>query len=247
MSGYYNQFTDDVKTGDVILFSGDLLTGQMLKFFTNSKWNHGGIAIRIDDDKVVKEGGSLCIFEINTDQKIDVITGNSSVGIGVFSFDSVMKIYHTFYIRRLDERYRDIFISNFMDFYKNSSSLKFNKKIKKFMGGWAGIALDTDTEEDGVFCTEMMAMCYEFCFGEHISSILSIPFLERQICTPSHYISTSSPLSIYFTNDDVIRRPNKVSKLSTLTLILVMTLIGVSIIILSIIILNKIIEWKNKD
>ncbi len=38
--------SNTVKTGDVILFSGNTPTGFLLRTFVSSEWNHSGIAVR---------------------------------------------------------------------------------------------------------------------------------------------------------------------------------------------------------
>src|ERR1700722_17457012 len=65
---------DQIKTGDVLLFSSNSATGFLLRTLSNSQWNHVGVAIRLippeDDTQEYKisldEEGKLYILETNT-------------------------------------------------------------------------------------------------------------------------------------------------------------------------------------
>jgi hypothetical protein len=45
----YKDIRDQLKTGDLILFSGKSPIGRMIRLFSNSKWSHLGMVIKVDD------------------------------------------------------------------------------------------------------------------------------------------------------------------------------------------------------
>src|SRR3990170_2418898 len=77
-----------IKTGDVILFSGNSPTGFLLRTFVSSEWNHTGIAVRFVTDEngekaiSLTEEGELYVLETNTWTRQDAITGQDVIGAG---------------------------------------------------------------------------------------------------------------------------------------------------------------------
>jgi len=178
------------------------------------------------------------VFEINNGNEVNVMTGSIENDMGFFNFENVMKKYHTVGVRRLRNTFRDNFVNYVMSFYRSHMNLKFNKKIFKFVGGWTSLPFETNVVEDGVFCTEMMAMCYEYCFNDRISSILSIPPLMRQTCIPRHYTYSESPMSKYFAGPEVLfmTKPSSViSRLTFITSILLILFLVIILVIVSIV------------
>ena len=60
-----NALKRDLKTGDIILFSGKSLISRMIRLFTFSRWSHIGLVIR---DRRTDE---LLLWEATTDNIVD--------------------------------------------------------------------------------------------------------------------------------------------------------------------------------
>ena len=46
---YYESIRSNIKTGDLILFSGNFTSSKVIKFFSKSKWTHIGIVIKFTE------------------------------------------------------------------------------------------------------------------------------------------------------------------------------------------------------
>ena len=102
-----------IKTGDVVLFSGNTATGFLLRTFVSSEWNHSGIAVRFTTDPVTNtktisltEEGELFILETNTGVRKDAVYDIDVIGAGFSKTDWVMKRYNKLAVRRLHDIFR---------------------------------------------------------------------------------------------------------------------------------------------
>lgn len=231
------------KSGDIIMFSGNLLTGNLLKFFTDSKWNHAGIIVWIDESngrKIITENsGSCCVLEINSSKRIDRYTGQLNDGIGFSYFYDIINKYHSYSIRQMNDEMRTTFINNVIPFFKSNSKLKYSKTPSKFINCWLGIEKVSDIDNDGVFCTEMMAICYSYCFRIEISKIMNLPNLVSELCVPNIYSPLFTPNSKYFSPYLINVRIRHEKILSTLVIVLALTIVVVLLIILVMLILSS--------
>ncbi len=67
----YSEIRGDLKTGDIVLFSGKGLVSAGIKAVTNSEWSHVGMVLR------VPEYNFVCIWESTTLNKIEDLTTNT--------------------------------------------------------------------------------------------------------------------------------------------------------------------------
>lgn len=220
-----------IKSGDVVLFSGNLLTATMLKWGTGSRWNHAGIGIWLDDGVPTIDTGRLYIFEINTTPRYDVVSGEVQTGIGFTNIDTTLEIYNTIGVRSMDDSYRPQFIARILDFYHENRILQFNSNTMKFIRGWFGFRGKTNINEDGVFCTEMMALAYSYCLNKSIDRILRIPDLTPDICIPAAYTHKRSPSSSVFPYPEFIIKYRNEYFLNSVIILIVVTIILVLIAI----------------
>lgn len=220
---------ETVRTGDILLFSGNTPTGFLLKTFVSSPWNHSGIAIRFKESNdhtkpqeiSLTNEGTLYVFETNTGDRIDDIYGDSIVGAGFSRADWVFPKYNKISVRRLRDIFRtEELIQRTMDFSNKYRGHKFPGSSIPFLSVWLGIQLSNPPETDHpeMFCSELMAHYYNYCVGpiyERITKISIGNDLTRlfgsgspnteDMYTPGHYSPDVTPnASIFINKDEVI-------------------------------------------
>lgn len=221
-----------IKTGDVMLFSGNTPTGFLLRTFVSSEWNHSGIAIRfvtVPDpinpsgfrkEISLTEEGDLYILETNTGVRTDDIFGCDVMGAG-FSRDMwVVNKYNKIAVRRLHEVFRTHELAELtLDFANRYRGSRFPSGGLPFIGVWLGIPLsDKDPDLNEMFCSELMAHYYAYCIGPQYEKVTGIPFngklstlfgsdapKSEDMFTPGHYTCTNTPnASIFSGNEEII-------------------------------------------
>jgi hypothetical protein len=221
-----------IKTGDVLLFSGNSPTGFLLRTFVSSEWNHSGIAVRfitIPDEnstdgfkKVVSltNEGELYILETNTGIRKDDIYGHDIVGAGFSKAEWVFMKYNRIAVRRLHDIFRNDDLSELtIDFASRYRGYKFPGSSLPFIGVWLGIQLiDKNNTTNEMFCSELMAHYYTHCIGPQYEKVTGIPFdgtlsalfgkgspNTEDMFTPGHYSSINTPnASIFSSNDEIV-------------------------------------------
>jgi hypothetical protein len=231
--------TFGIKSGDVVLFSGSLLTATALKWGTGSRWNHAGIGVWIENGIPTIDRGQLFIFEINTTPRYDVISGEYQTGIGFTDLDTTLEIYNTIAVRTMEDLYRPQFVKNILDFYYCNRGLQFNSNTMKFIRGWLGIKGETDIYEDGVFCTEMMAYAYSYCLNRPIDWILKIEDITPEVCVPSSYTYKKSPRSRVFPYPEYTIKYKNEYFINAVIILVVITIILILIAIVLTILADK--------
>lgn len=84
----YDQIRGDLKTGDVVLFSGRGLFSLGIRIGTGSKWSHVGMILRLDDFDFV------CLWESTTLSNIaDLSTGQRTKGVQLVGMMDRIKDY----------------------------------------------------------------------------------------------------------------------------------------------------------
>ncbi len=72
----YAQLRPKMQTGDLILFSGKSRTSAGIKWFTDSRWSHVGMVVRLEDWDIVLLWESTTLTDLR-----DVITGKARRGV----------------------------------------------------------------------------------------------------------------------------------------------------------------------
>jgi hypothetical protein len=220
-----------IKTGDVLLFSGNSPTGFLLRTFVSSEWNHSGIAVRFTtkiDEKTklpvktisLTEEGELYVLETNTGVRRDNIHNVDIIGAGFSEAEWVFKKYNRIAVRRLHDVFRTKELARLtMIFANKTRGSKFPSGSAPFLGVWLGIPL-VDNEDKGtdMFCSELMAHYYSYCVGKQFKEVTGIPFdgklssifgsgcpTAEDMFTPEHYTSNGTPnASIFVCKEEMI-------------------------------------------
>jgi hypothetical protein len=153
-----------VKTGDVILFSGNAFGGFIVRTFVSSIWNHVGIAARFikiydsdDNTKFIRklsltEQGDLYIYETNTYTRMDDIFGHETNGPGFTRADYIFNKYNKIAFRKLHDIFRtDHFSHLFMQFALSKKDIKFPESGLPFLAVWLGISLSDNNTIFNIF------------------------------------------------------------------------------------------------
>lgn len=220
-----------VKTGDVLLFSGNTPTGFLLRTFVSSEWNHSGIAVRFITKKLedgsmqyevsLTEEGELYILETNTGERRDDIFGDTIIGAGFSRANWAFAKYERVATRRLHDIFRTPHLAEkTMQFAKDFRGYRFPSNNLPFIGVWLGITLADKTaspNDEEMFCSELMAHYYINCVGSQYTEITGIPFDNKlstlfgngspsteDMYTPEHYTSNTTPNAAIFTGTEEI-------------------------------------------
>lgn len=194
------------RTGDVLLFSSNNASGLTLKLLTSSNFNHVGIAIRVQDGKIVDElentkvKGTLCILELNAVPRYDVISKKVVEGLAITNWDWVTRNYNAVWHRCLKEEVRPKNIAEkTTEFYHRWFGSKFAASVKTFMGVWLGRQMVDEFRKEGesrdFFCSEAAAYYYSFLFAEPDYRKLFGNELPKRGCLyqPKHFSIATSP------------------------------------------------------
>ncbi len=223
---------NEVKTGDVLLFSGNSPTGFLLKTLVSSEWNHSGIAVRFIDvpdeenpGKMKKkisltEEGDLYILETNTGIRRDDIYGYPIIGAGFSKSDWVFNKYNRIAVRYLHDAFRTETLAELtLRFHYENKGNRFPSSSLPFIGVWLGISLtEKDPLQNEMFCSELMAHYYLYCIGPQYENITGTAFdgklstlfgiespITESMFTPGHYTHSNTPnASIFKGNEDII-------------------------------------------
>lgn len=201
-----------IKTGDIVLFSGNTPTGFLLRTFVSSQWNHSGIAFRFHSDGRLSftEEGDLHIFETNTGSRIDSVFGDDTVGAGFSEVNWVFGKYNRCAVRKLKEEFRlPELEAKSVEFIKKYRGAKFPSESIPFLQVWLGIPLTDKKDPNVMFCSELMARYYAECVGPiferitgtNLNGDLRLLFgseapEDASMITPGHYAFEMTPSAL---------------------------------------------------
>lgn len=172
----YEDIRDQLKTGDILLFSGKGGISEGIKFFTVSKWSHVGMVYRFDDPRDVN--GSIFCWESTTlcDLK-DADTGKLTKGVQrVELSERLERCFANGYeisVRQLSKALTDDMIRSLNEFRHDVSGRPYEKdKIELLKSAYDGIFGENKEDLSSLFCSELLAEAYQRMglITKHISS-----------------------------------------------------------------------------
>jgi len=205
-----------IKTGDVLLFSGNSPTGFLLKTFTSAEWNHSGIAVRFDKNKNISltEEGDLYVLETNVGLRRDDICGDDIIGVGFSNAQWVFNKYNHVAVRKLHDIFRTKELGLLtLEFAKKFKGNKFPESTLPFIGVWLGIPLTEKDDSKDMFCSQLIAHYYLNCIGPQYTKLTINPITltslfgnnspsTEEMFTPGHYTSTKTPNASIFSGKE---------------------------------------------
>lgn len=168
---HFNEL-DTLKTGDLILFSGDSFVSSLFEMATHSQWSHIGIIVR-DPDFLLNKNRSkldgLFVLQSSSDHYIDEDEKTRKFGVQICDLMTILKDYcGKIVVRKLitDKSQRDIH-STISTVYQTLYDKPYNWQAKDFMD-----ALMANNHEcfpwydgdprhtDKIFCSALVAYTY---------------------------------------------------------------------------------------
>ncbi len=153
----YDDIREELKTGDMVLFSGSGFVSRIIQMYTRSKWSHVGLVIKDE------WWDMLLLWESTTLSKIKTVHGRVRQGVAIRPLSEVIENYDgEVGVRQLAFPLTDsqeLTISELRkefkgrDYEQNKSELF--KSAYDFIGG--------KNEEDlsSLFCSELVAEAYQ--------------------------------------------------------------------------------------
>lgn len=228
----------NVNTGDVLLFSSNIISNRVLKFFTSSQWSHIGIAVRINKNGKVSKNinDTLYVLEINTRCKYDSILKDYTAGVFFTKAKILFPFYNKINCRKLKNKYRtENFLNNIMNFAKECKNIRFPSTCLPLLGAWLGINIKNKPLE--LICSAFVAKFYLSCldnkitFDELMGDKLVI---SKKVCKPEHFSALNSPNSIYFKSKDLDLIINREDTISILFFPLIISFFVLIVILMTI-------------
>ena len=176
--------TNDIKTGDIVLFTNNTQTGLGLRIFTGSSWSHVGIAIKL----VRRRNGKK--LSLNNDGELYILEiGPHSKKILV-KFSKVKHRYNFIAYRPLKDSYRTLeFGKKVILFVNKYEEMKFTTSFTPYLGVFMGIRLSKGNRKD-MFCSEFAHHFYLNTLNVTSSDIFGIHGPKHpELTSPNDYDS----------------------------------------------------------
>lgn len=161
----YEDIRNQLKTGDILLFSGKGGISEGIKFFTLSKWSHVGMIYRFDDPRDAK--GTIFCWESTTLSDLkDADTGKLSKGVQRVELSERLErcfaMGYEITVRPLSEPLSDDMIRTLNDFRHEVSGRPYEKdKIELLKAAYDWIFGDNKEDLSSLFCSELVAEAYQ--------------------------------------------------------------------------------------
>ncbi|MDD5753754.1 MAG: YiiX/YebB-like N1pC/P60 family cysteine hydrolase [Methylococcales bacterium] len=161
----YKEIRDQLKTGDIILFSGKGGISDGIKLFTFSEWSHVGMVYRLNDP--FDERGSVFCWESTTLSNIeDADSGRLTKGVQrVELSERLEKCFSSGYkicIRQLSKPLDDGMIRKLNEFRHEVSGRPYEKsKLELLKAAYDGIFGLNKEDLSSLFCSELVAEAYQ--------------------------------------------------------------------------------------
>lgn len=161
----YQDIRNELKTGDILLFSGKGHISEGIKFFTLSKWSHVGMVYKLVDPLDPK--GSVFSWESTTLSDIeDADTGKLTKGVQrVELSERIMGCFAKGYdisLRPLSRPLTDDMVRALNLFRHEVSGRPYEaSKIELIKSAYDGIFGENKEDLSSLFCSELVAEAYQ--------------------------------------------------------------------------------------
>ena len=161
----YESIRSQLKTGDILLFSGKGGISEGIKFFTLSKWSHVGMVYRLDDSRDAKSS-IFCWESTSLSNLRDADTGKLTKGVQrVELSERLERCFASGYeisVRPLAKGLSDDMVRALNDFPHEVSGRPYEKdKIELLKAAYDGIFGDNREDLSSLFCSELVAEAYQ--------------------------------------------------------------------------------------
>jgi len=185
---------DDIYTGDILLYHSNAVNSNIQRLFTDSMWNHVGVAVRLSDPNdymsvIQGKNGFLCSMDFINTVTPDVITRTITSGLNLIPIAIMKSRYARIAVRPLKEEYRDYYIvTKILDHIEKFKKDKFVTNPITMLGPLLGTSIKTNTYSS--FCSENV--------GHFLANMgESIPINDMGLLAPRDFIPDMLELAKY--------------------------------------------------
>lgn len=192
--GVLNRATlDEIRSGDVLLFTNNTHSGLLLRVACSSFWTHTGIALRIKTSrngqlKITTDGsGEVYVMEIDSKPRYELYTQSLKSGFGITPIKHLSVTQTIMAVRRMKDEFRTEEFSDLtFQFIEKYINAEFPKNFKPFLGVWleiplAGMGMRYQNDNVEFFCSEMMAYYYLYLYTNVRGVTSNQTFLKKDL------------------------------------------------------------------
>ena len=159
--GYHKEIRSSLKTGDIVLFSGDKGIAPLIKFFTRSIWSHVGM--------VYVRDGDVCLWESTKIGKVvDSEIGNIVNGVQLPLLSERIRTFPgNVAIRSISEGFEQDMLQKLSTFRERVKGRKYDgAPLTLLLSVYDGIfipegfVLEASNDLSSFFCSELIAETY---------------------------------------------------------------------------------------
>lgn len=153
----YRTLREQLKTGDLVLFSGRSLSSRLVRVFTGSPWSHIGLVVRMPDLP-----GTPLLWEATRASKVrDILDGRLDDGVQLVPLDDRVASYDGLIaVRRLEGVRADAGARDSLDRLMESwRGRPYRNFVVRFLVAWLRRERSPDFLRGG-FCSELVAEVY---------------------------------------------------------------------------------------
>lgn len=157
----YEMIRQQLKTGDILLFSGKGVVSDGIKFFTISKWSHVGMVYKVDDGDIIFCWESTTLTDVS-----DAETGKRTKGVQLTvlseRIEACLASSYEINLRQISAPLTDNMLMSLKKFRSDVSGRPYEKNkielLKSVYNSWLG----KNTEDlSSLFCSELIAEAYQ--------------------------------------------------------------------------------------
>jgi hypothetical protein len=161
----YTDIRDQLKTGDVLLFSGKGGISEGIKFFTVSKWSHVGLIYKLVD-RLDPKGTVFCWESTTLSDLKDAETGKLTKGVQrVELSERLERCFAKGYeisVRPLNTSLTDDMLLALNKFRHEVRGRPYERgKIELLKSAWEGWLGENKEDLSSLFCSELVAEAYQ--------------------------------------------------------------------------------------
>ena len=154
----YIDIRDKLKTGDIVLFSGDGPISMLIRLITRSRWSHVGMVVKVPDFDMVLLWESTMLNRF-MDVK-DVYAGTIVKGVQTTVLsDKISRFNGDVAIRQLNNELDDDKIKTLSELRNEWKNVPYEKDYLELLNSAIDIKIIPENEEDlsSIFCSELLA------------------------------------------------------------------------------------------
>ena len=155
----YKDIRDDLKSGDIVLFSGKGGVSEWIKWFTRSAWSHVGMVIKSE------EIGSVLLWESTTLSDLtDIQTGKAVRGVQLVGMRDRVDTYsgEKIAVRQLSKSLSKEQIATLGSLRSKFAGKPYEESKIELLKAAADMLLPENREDlSSLFCSELVAEAYQ--------------------------------------------------------------------------------------